>query len=74
MAFFLWTSPCSGKYFCASTFLNFIGEIHIKRTCTMAFFLWTSPFGSGTYSSASRSNSVAYASQRPTRLTAPADN
>ena len=27
--------------------------------------------GSGTYSSASRSNSVAYASQRPTRLTAP---
>lgn len=27
--------------------------------------------GSGTYSSASRSNSVAYASHRPTRFTAP---
>ncbi len=27
--------------------------------------------GSGTYSSASRSNSVAYASQRPTRFVAP---
>ena len=28
-------------------------------SCTTSFFLWTSPLGSGTYSSASRSNSVA---------------
>mmetsp|Transcript_17233 Transcript_17233/g.53444 ORF Transcript_17233/g.53444 Transcript_17233/m.53444 type:complete len:241 (+) Transcript_17233:100-822(+) len=40
-------------------------------SCTISFFLCTSPLGSGTYSSASRSNSVEYASQRPTRLTAP---
>lgn len=32
---------------------------------TISFFLWTSPLGSGTYSSASRSNSVAKVSQRP---------
>lgn len=30
-----------------------------------SFFLWTSPFGNGTYSSASRSNSVAYVSDLP---------
>lgn len=40
-------------------------------SCTISFFLCTSPLGIGTYSSASRSNSVAYASERPTRLTAP---
>mmetsp|Transcript_5618 Transcript_5618/g.19249 ORF Transcript_5618/g.19249 Transcript_5618/m.19249 type:complete len:238 (+) Transcript_5618:240-953(+) len=40
-------------------------------SCTISFFLCTSPFGSGTYSSASRSNSVAYESHRPTRFTAP---
>ncbi len=44
----------------------------IKRTTwTISFFLWTSPFGRGTYSSASKSNSVAKASLRPTRFTAP---
>jgi len=40
-------------------------------SCTISFFLCTSPLGSGTYSSASRSNSVAYASHRPTRFTDP---
>ena len=40
-------------------------------SCTISFFLCTSPFGIGTYSSASRSNSVAYASLRPTLFTAP---
>ena len=48
----------------------------LSRSCrvtswTISFFLCTSPLGSGTYSSASRSNSVAYASHRPTRLTLP---
>eukprot|EP00976_Prorocentrum_cordatum_P096894 1190761-Prorocentrum_minimum.AAC.4 len=42
-------------------------------SCTSSFFLCTSPLGSGTYSSASRSNSVAYRSHRPTRFTAPED-
>lgn len=42
----------------------------ISRSCsvtswTISFFLWTSPLGRGTYSSASRSNSVAKVSQRP---------
>lgn len=42
----------------------------ISRSCsvtswTISFFLWTSPLGRGTYSSASRSNSVANVSQRP---------
>lgn len=32
-----------------------------------SFFLWTSPLGNGTYSSASKSNSEANASDRPTR-------
>ena len=36
-------------------------------SCITSFFLCTSPFGSGTYSSASRSNSVAYVSDRPWR-------
>lgn len=41
-----------------------------SRSCsvtswTISFFLCTSPLGSGTYSSASRSNSVAKVSQRP---------
>lgn len=40
-------------------------------SCTISFFLCTSPLGIGTYSSASRSNSVACASDRPTRLHAP---
>src|SRR5437762_9743068 len=35
----------------------------------ISFFLCTSPLGMGTYSSASRSNSVAYASERPTLYT-----
>ena len=34
---------------------------------TISFFLWTSPLGSGTYSSASRSNSVANVSDLPWR-------
>lgn len=42
-----------------------------SSTWTISFFLWTSPLGSGTYSSASRSNSVAKASLRPTLFTAP---
>lgn len=42
-----------------------------QQTWTISFFLWTSPFGNGTYSSASRSNSVANASLRPTLFTAP---
>ena len=40
-------------------------------TCITSFRLWTSPLGSGTYSSASKSNSVANASLRPMRLDAP---
>ena len=36
-------------------------------SCTISFFLWTSPLGSGTYSSASRSNSVANVSDLPWR-------
>mmetsp|Transcript_26387 Transcript_26387/g.78632 ORF Transcript_26387/g.78632 Transcript_26387/m.78632 type:complete len:238 (+) Transcript_26387:162-875(+) len=40
-------------------------------SCTISFFLCTSPLGTGTYSSASRSNSVAYWSLLPTRLAAP---
>ena len=40
-------------------------------SCTISFLLCTSPFGSATYSSASKSNSEAYASLRPTRLTLP---
>ena len=40
-------------------------------SCTTSLRLCTSPFGSGTYSSASRSYSVAKASERPTRFTAP---
>mmetsp|Transcript_5563 Transcript_5563/g.18059 ORF Transcript_5563/g.18059 Transcript_5563/m.18059 type:complete len:201 (+) Transcript_5563:1-603(+) len=43
----------------------------IVTSCTTSLFLCTSPLGSGTYSSASRSNSVAKASHRPTRFTAP---
>ncbi len=48
----------------------------MSRSCnvtswTISFFLCTSPFGMGTYSSASRSNSVAYASDLPTLLHAP---
>ena len=44
----------------------------MSRSCsvtswTISFFLCTSPLGKGTYSSASRSYSVAYASERPTR-------
>uniref|UniRef100_A0A6B0UEL4 Putative secreted protein n=1 Tax=Ixodes ricinus TaxID=34613 RepID=A0A6B0UEL4_IXORI len=47
-----------------------------SRSCKVtswmtSFFLCTSPFGSGTYSSASRSNSVAYASDLPCLFTAP---
>lgn len=42
----------------------------MSRSCsvtswTISFFLCTSPLGSGTYSSASKSNSVAKVSQRP---------
>ena len=40
-------------------------------TCITSFRLWTSPLGSGTYSSASKSNSVANASLRPMRFDAP---
>lgn len=34
-------------------------------SCTTSFFLCTSPFGNGTYSSVSKSYSVAYVSHRP---------
>lgn len=34
-------------------------------SCTISFFLCTSPLGKGTYSSASKSNSVAYVSDLP---------
>ncbi|KAH9506167.1 hypothetical protein DERF_010910 [Dermatophagoides farinae] len=40
-------------------------------SCTTALRLKTSPLGRGTYSSASRSNSVAYASDRPIRFNEP---
>mmetsp|Transcript_13505 Transcript_13505/g.31777 ORF Transcript_13505/g.31777 Transcript_13505/m.31777 type:complete len:238 (+) Transcript_13505:124-837(+) len=40
-------------------------------SCTTSFFLWTSPLGTGTYSSASKSNSEAYWSLLPTLLETP---